>query len=163
MRRIWAGGLVDGEPIGPAPVQPGGPPIFASAMGPKSTARAARWADGNMGFSLAPNTDDHEATIATFVDAWAAEGRSERPYVSTSFWYSLGPDAEEELRAYAARYLGIFGEDAASMMASMCTAAGADAVVEAIERCAAAGMDELYLVPTSADPADLEPLLDAWG
>ena len=47
------------------------------------------------------------------------------------------------------------------MMASLCTAAGLDAVVEAIERCAQAGMDELYLVPTSADPADLAPLIDA--
>jgi alkanesulfonate monooxygenase SsuD/methylene tetrahydromethanopterin reductase-like flavin-dependent oxidoreductase (luciferase family) len=161
LRRIWAGGEVDGEPVGPTPVQPGGPPVFASAMGPKSTARAARWADGNMGFSLAPNTDDHAATIATFRDAWAAAGRSERPYLSTSFWYSLGPDADDELRRYAERYLGIFGDDTASIMASMCTAAGIDAVAEAIQRCEAAGMDELYLVPTSADPADLTPLLDA--
>ena len=161
LRRLWAGGEADGEPIGPTPVQPGGPPIFASAMGPKSTSRAAVWADGNMGFSLAPNTDDHAATIATFVDAWAEAGRTERPYVSTSFWYSLGPGADDELRRYAERYLGIFGDDAAAMMASLCTAAGVDAVVEAIERCAAAGMDELYLVPTSADPADLVPLLDA--
>ena len=44
LRRIWAGGDVDGVPVGPAPVQSGGPPVFASAMGPKSTARAARWA-----------------------------------------------------------------------------------------------------------------------
>ena len=41
-----------------------------------------------MGFSLAPNTDDHAATVATFADAWAAA--NERPYLSTSFWYSLG-------------------------------------------------------------------------
>ncbi len=163
LRRIWAGGTVDGEPIGPIPVQPGGPPVFASAMGPKSTARAARWADGNMGFSLAPNTDDHGATVAAFVDAWAEAGRRERPYVSTSFWYSLGPDATDELHAYAARYLAIFGDDAAAMMASLCTAAGLDATVEAVERCEAAGMDELYLVPTSPDPADLQPLVDALG
>ncbi|MEM9466862.1 MAG: LLM class flavin-dependent oxidoreductase [Actinomycetota bacterium] len=161
LRRIWAGGAVDGEPIGPAPVQPGGPPIFASAMGPKSTARAARWANGNMGFSLAPNTDDHTATVTSFVDAWAEAGRSERPYLSTSFWYSVGPGAAEELEHYAMRYLSIFGDDAAAMMASLCTAAGVEATLEAIERCRTAGMDELYLVPTSADPADLAPLLDA--
>lgn len=161
LRRLWAGGEVDGEPIGPAPVQLGGPPIFASAMGPKSIARAAQWADGNMGFSLAPNTDDHAATVSTFVDAWTAAERTERPYLSTSFWYSLGAGADAELRAYAERYLGIFGDDAAAMMASLCTAAGVDAVLDAIARCEAAGMDELYLVPTSADPADLVPLLDA--
>jgi len=160
LRRIWAGGDVDGEPVGPAPVQWGGPPIFASAMGPKSTARAARWADGNMGFSLAPDTDDHETSIRTMVDAWAAAGRVERPYVSTSFWYSLGDGAAAELDGYARRYLGIFGDEAAAMMASMCSAAGAEATLASIERCRAAGMDELYLVPTSSDPDHLSELID---
>ncbi len=160
LRRIWAGGDVDGVPVGPAPVQSGGPPIFASAMGPKSTARAARWADGNMGFSLAPDTDDHETSVRTMVDAWAAAGRAERPYVSTSFWYSLGDGAAAELDGYARRYLGIFGDEAAAMMASMCSAAGAEATLAGIERCRAAGMDELYLVPTSSDPDNLSELTD---
>ena len=160
LRRIWAGGDVDGEPVGPAPVQSGGPPIFASAMGPKSTARAARWADGNMGFSLAPDTDDHEASIQTMVDAWAAAGRVERPYVSTSFWYSLGDRAAAELDGYARRYLGIFGDEAAAMMASMCSAGGAEATLAGIERCRDAGMDELYLVPTSPDLDHLSELID---
>ena len=160
LRRIWAGGDVDGEPVGPAPVQSGGPPIFASAMGPKSTARAARWADGNMGFSLAPDTDDHETSIRTMVDAWAAAGRVERPYVSTSFWYSLGDNAAAELDGYARRYLGIFGNEAAAMMASICSAAGAEATLASIERCQDAGMDELYLVPTSSDPDHLSELID---
>ncbi len=160
LRRIWAGGDVDGVPVGPAPVQSGGPPIFASAMGPKSTARAARWADGNMGFSLAPDTDDHETSVRTMVDAWAAAGRAERPYVSTSFWYSLGDGAAAELDGYARRYLGIFGDEAAAMMASMCSSAGAEATLAGIERCRAAGMDELYLVPTSSDPDNLSELTD---
>ena len=160
LRRIWAGGDVDGVSVGPAPVQSGGPPIFASAMGPKSTARAARWADGNMGFSLAPDTDDHETSIRTMVDAWAAAGRVERPYVSTSFWYSLGDGAAAELDGYARRYLGIFGDEAAAMMASMCSAAGAEATLASIDRCRAAGMDELYLVPTSSDPDHLSELID---
>ena len=160
LRRIWAGGDVDGVPVGPAPVQSGGPPIFASAMGPKSTARAARWADGNMGFSLAPDTDDHETSIRTMVDAWAAAGRAERPYVSTSFWYSLGDGAAAELDGYARRYLGIFGDEAAAMMASMCSAGGAEATLAGIERCRDAGMDELYLVPTSSDPDHLSELID---
>jgi alkanesulfonate monooxygenase SsuD/methylene tetrahydromethanopterin reductase-like flavin-dependent oxidoreductase (luciferase family) len=160
LRRVWAGGNVDGVPVGPAPVQSGGPPVFASAMGPKSTARAARWADGNMGFTLAPDTDDHETSIRTMVDAWAAAGRAERPYVSTSFWYSLGDLAAAELDGYARRYLGIFGDEAAAMMASMCSAAGAEATLTGIERCRAAGMDELYLVPTSPDPDHLSELID---
>lgn len=160
LRRLWSGGEPhEGAPaIGPAPVQVGGPPIHASAMGPVSTARAARWADGNMGFTLAPTTDDHEASFAAIRDAWAAAGRSDAPRISTSFWYSLEPDASEALRDYAYRYLQVFGHEAAEMMASLCTAAGLDAVAAGLERLEAAGCDEVYLVPTTVDPAHLQQI-----
>jgi alkanesulfonate monooxygenase SsuD/methylene tetrahydromethanopterin reductase-like flavin-dependent oxidoreductase (luciferase family) len=160
LRRLWAGGAAaaDAPPIGPAPVQSGGPPIFASAMGPKSTARAAQWADGNMGFTLAPDADDHVAVFRGIRDAWNAAGRADRPRLSTSFWYSLAPDAEAALHDYAVRYLGVFGAESAEMMASMCTAAGPDRIAEGLARLEAAGCDEVYLVPTTVDPAHLSEL-----
>ncbi|MDX6276874.1 MAG: hypothetical protein QOJ72_1002, partial [Nocardioidaceae bacterium] len=40
------------EPVGPTPLQPGGPKLLAGAMGPKAMRRAARWADGISGFSI---------------------------------------------------------------------------------------------------------------
>ena len=48
MRRIWAGEPpFDGaDPVGPDPVQAGGPPILVGAMGPKSMQRASHWAQG---------------------------------------------------------------------------------------------------------------------
>jgi alkanesulfonate monooxygenase SsuD/methylene tetrahydromethanopterin reductase-like flavin-dependent oxidoreductase (luciferase family) len=48
MRRIWAGEppFPGADPVGPPPVQPGGPPLIAGALGPKAIGRAARWADG---------------------------------------------------------------------------------------------------------------------
>jgi alkanesulfonate monooxygenase SsuD/methylene tetrahydromethanopterin reductase-like flavin-dependent oxidoreductase (luciferase family) len=160
LRRLWDGGAPHegAPPVGPAPVQVGGPPIYASAMGPKSSARAAQWADGNMGFTLSPNTDDHEAGFGAIRDAWTAAGRTEAPRLSTSFWYSLEPDADEALRAYAYRYLEVFGHDGAEMMAGMCTAAGLDAVAEGLDRLEAAGCDEVYLVPTTVDPTHLADL-----
>ncbi|MEQ8840594.1 MAG: LLM class flavin-dependent oxidoreductase [Acidimicrobiales bacterium] len=160
LRRLWRGGAAHaGAPaVGPAPVQAGGPPVYASAMGPKSTARAARWADGNMGFTLAPTTDDHATSFAAIRDAWTAAGRTDPPRVSTSFWYSLDADAGTRLHDYAVRYLEVFGADAAEMMAGLTTAAGIDAVAEGLERLAAAGCDEVYLVPTSTDPAQLHEI-----
>jgi alkanesulfonate monooxygenase SsuD/methylene tetrahydromethanopterin reductase-like flavin-dependent oxidoreductase (luciferase family) len=156
MRSIWAGHAFHGSQVGPAPVQPGGPPIFASAMGPLSTARAARWADGNMGFSLSPNHDDHGAVVDSFRTAWSAAGRVDPPYLSTSFWYSVADDPEQELNDYAHRYLAVFGEQAATWMASQCTAAGPEALKDAVGRCADGGFDELYLVPCSTALRDLE-------
>ena len=48
MRRIWAGEppFEGADPVGPPPVQPGGPPLVAGVMGPKALARAAQWAVG---------------------------------------------------------------------------------------------------------------------
>jgi alkanesulfonate monooxygenase SsuD/methylene tetrahydromethanopterin reductase-like flavin-dependent oxidoreductase (luciferase family) len=160
LRRLWAGGARhEGAPgIGPRPLQVGGPPVHASAMGPKSTARAARWADGNMGFTLSPDTDDHVAAFGAVREAWVEAGRTEKPRLSTSFWYSLEPDADQALHDYAYRYLEVFGAESAEMMASMCTAAGADRMAEGLARLEAAGCDEVYLVPTTTDPAHLHDL-----
>jgi alkanesulfonate monooxygenase SsuD/methylene tetrahydromethanopterin reductase-like flavin-dependent oxidoreductase (luciferase family) len=157
MRRLWAGGEPhEGAPsVGPPPVQSGGPPIYSSAMGPKATARAAQWADGNMGFTLGPNTDDHESTFSAIRRAWVEAGRTQLPRVSTSFWYSLDADAGPALRDYAYRYLEVFGHEGAEMMAGLTTAAGIDAVAEGLQRLEDAGCDEVYLVPTSTDPAHL--------
>lgn len=157
LRRLWAGEPLAGDdaPVGPRPVQAGGPPIHASAMGPLSTARAARWADGNMGFTLAPNTDDHESGFGAIRAAWAEAGRSEPPRLSTSFFYSVDADAGAVLHDYAYRYLRVFGDEVAEMMASMTTAAGLDAVTDALARLESAGCDEVYLVPTSTDPGQL--------
>ena len=53
IRRIWRGDERSGAAwVGPPLVQEGGPRVLASAMGPKSLARAARWADGISAFTL---------------------------------------------------------------------------------------------------------------
>ena len=115
MRRIWAGEppFPGADPVGPPPVQAGGPPIIAGALGPKAIGRAARWADGVDG---AWTLDGDEATVRTAFDAidaaWRAAGRNDAPHLSTSIWYALGPDAETQLRQYAYDYLKIFGEEA---------------------------------------------------
>ncbi len=158
LRRLWAGGEAhEGAPaVGPPPVQPGGPIVLGSALGPKSMARAARWADGVMGFSLSPDTEEWVLTFGAVSAAWEAAGREERPRHSTSFWYSLDPDADHVLREYARRYLGVFGDGAADMMASLTTAAGPERIATALGRLNEAGCDEVYLVPTTIDPGHLD-------
>jgi alkanesulfonate monooxygenase SsuD/methylene tetrahydromethanopterin reductase-like flavin-dependent oxidoreductase (luciferase family) len=162
MQRVWAGEApIDGvSPVGPAPVQAGGPPLYSGALGPKATARAAQWAEGIAGFLLDPIGNDHAATFKTATDAWAAAGREDKPRQVTSFWYSLAPDGPERLHAYATRYLGIFGADFAAAMADGCTAHSAAAVRDGIARLADAGCDELILVPTSTDFDELDRLVD---
>ncbi|MCU0268128.1 MAG: LLM class flavin-dependent oxidoreductase [Acidimicrobiales bacterium] len=165
LRRAWAGEEPgpDLHPVGPSPVQPGGPPIYAGAMGPRAIARAARWATGISGFLLDPLGEDVAGTIRMIDAAWADAGRADRPRHVTSFWYSLDPDGAEVLRAYAARYLGIFGPELADAMAASCSAWSAERVREALVRLADAGFDEVLLVPTTADPAELDRVASLVG
>ena len=158
MRRVWAGEapFPDMAPVGPAPVQAGGPPLYSGALGPKAIARSARWADGICGFVLDPIGDDHRATFERIEQAWSEAGRAERPRHVTSFWYALGEGAQARLSDYARGYLAIFGADAARAMAGLTTAWSAERVLDGLGRLADAGCDELQLVPTSADPDEVD-------
>ena len=165
MRRIWRGeAVVDGvPPIGPTPVQPGGPPIYTASMGPKSLARSAKWADGLAGFSLGPDPDEVRSTFAAVREAWTAAGRTEAPALTTSSWYSLADDGADRLHRYASEYLSTFGPDAAKAMADLCRLSDAGALRDAIAGLAEAGCEEFVLVPTSGDLDELDRLLAAIG
>jgi alkanesulfonate monooxygenase SsuD/methylene tetrahydromethanopterin reductase-like flavin-dependent oxidoreductase (luciferase family) len=162
MRRVWTGEppVAGINPVGPLPVQPGGPPLYSGALGPKATARAAQWAAGVAGFLLDPISQDHAATFGTVNAAWEKAGRAEPPRHVTSFWYSVSDDGAIQLKDYASRYLAIFGEEFGGAMADACTASSAGVVTDAVKRLEDAGCDELILVPTSADLGELDRLID---
>jgi alkanesulfonate monooxygenase SsuD/methylene tetrahydromethanopterin reductase-like flavin-dependent oxidoreductase (luciferase family) len=162
IRRVWAGrppfpGL---SPVGPPPVQPGGPPIYSGALGPKAIARSAHWAEGVCGFLLDPLGEDVEGTFRGIEAAWRDAGREERPRHVTSFWYALGDGGEDRLKAYARGYLGIFGDELAAAMAASCSAFGPSRLRDALARMEDAGCDELLLVPTSPSVDEIAHLLD---
>jgi alkanesulfonate monooxygenase SsuD/methylene tetrahydromethanopterin reductase-like flavin-dependent oxidoreductase (luciferase family) len=159
MRAVWRGEPpFDGaDPVGPPPVQAGGPPLIAGAMGPKSVARAARWASGVDGaWTLDGDAAAMRDAFTMIEDAWRDAGRSEPPHRSSSIWYALGDGAEERLRGYARRYLQIFGDDVAGWAAGAVTCFTPDALRDAVDAAAAAGADEFFLVPTTADPRELD-------
>ena len=157
IRDLWAG-AVAGEgldPVGPRPIQTH-VPILSGSMGPKSTARAAHWADGIAGFVMDPSPHELTQAATLAVNSWEAAGRSTSPTLWTSCWVALGDDAAPRLFAYARKYLGVFGADFADALAAMCTVAGEDHLLAALDNAAAAGYEEIQLVPTSSDLAELE-------
>jgi alkanesulfonate monooxygenase SsuD/methylene tetrahydromethanopterin reductase-like flavin-dependent oxidoreductase (luciferase family) len=163
LRRIWSGepALPDTAPVGPPPHQHGGPPLWIAAAGERPLRRAARWAEGLAGFSLGPGAEELDRVFRSAEQAWRDAGREKPPHLATSFWYALGDDAASRLGDYAARYLGVFGEGPARALASQCRAAGQTALRESLTLAREAGADEVILVPTSADPDELERTLDA--
>jgi len=167
MRRVWAGEPpFDGaDPVGPPPVQAGGPPLVAGVMGPKALARAARWAQGvdDASTVTAMNADVLAGVVGRVRDAWTAAGRTERPHVSASIWYALGDGATDRLHAYVFDYMRLMGDDLARAFAGSATCTTAGELVRSVRAAEDAGCDELFLVPTTADVTELARTRDALG
>lgn len=63
------------RPVGPAPVQPGGPPLFVGSIGPKTIRSAAAWADGLAGTTLDLDVAKQNELFDVTRDAWARAGK----------------------------------------------------------------------------------------
>lgn len=151
MRKVWRGEPpFDGaDPVGPTPVQGDRIPIYAGSMGPKSMARAAKWADGVYAPALTGAREENDFMFKMARDAWAENGRADKPYLITSFWYSLAPNAQQELRQYVYDYMKTAGHEMAEGIAGSMTRHTPEAVKEAIENARAAGADEVILLPST--------------
>jgi alkanesulfonate monooxygenase SsuD/methylene tetrahydromethanopterin reductase-like flavin-dependent oxidoreductase (luciferase family) len=164
LRRLWGGGLIDdtgggegdgdagGHRVGPTPVQPGGPRLLCSGTGPRSLARAARWADGLSSFALEAAPAEVTSVYALADAAWADAGRAERPRRVTGTFAALGPGAESTLHAYARRYLDVFGTELAAVLAAAMPVHTDEALHTFLTDLAAAGCDEVILVAADNDP-----------
>ena len=159
MRAIWRGEPTepDADPVGLRPSRAGGPPIFAGVMGPKAFARAAQWADGVYVWS--GNGEKQEiARFLQLADAsWDAAKRATAPRKIGGFWLSLASgDAQAKLSSYVFDYTRVFSDAAGRAMAKMVTRSTPDAVREALDNLEAAGCEECFLVPATAELAELE-------
>jgi alkanesulfonate monooxygenase SsuD/methylene tetrahydromethanopterin reductase-like flavin-dependent oxidoreductase (luciferase family) len=165
MRRTWAGEppFPGAAPVGPRPIQAGGPEILSGSLNPASIRRAARWADGVCGFSFQPSAEEVAAGFEAARHAWREVGRAKPPRLVTSCWFALDPDGRAAMDAYVGRYLGIFGSDLAAEMARQCTTTSAAALSRVIREIADAGADELILVPTTGDPDCVDRVADLIG
>lgn len=158
LRRLWAGKspFDDADPVGPHPVQPGGPEILAGAMGPKGMARAARWADGVSGFALTADGAEMAAAVELADRAWTDAGRDTAPRKISGCFSVLGTrDDQGVLQAFTYDYLAIFGTSIARSLADSAPVWNADRLNQALDDAEAAGVDEFILVPGTTDPACL--------
>ncbi|MBB5912187.1 alkanesulfonate monooxygenase SsuD/methylene tetrahydromethanopterin reductase-like flavin-dependent oxidoreductase (luciferase family) [Nocardia transvalensis] len=162
LRSLWAGTPPsDGaDPVGPPCVQPGGPPVLAGALGPKSLARAAQWADGVVSFSVGGSPQEIAWSADAARRAWADAGRDEPRLVSGCFYVLGVPEPERVLRDFTSEYLAFLGPESASGAAAAMQTYDADALRRTLDAAEAAGLDEFILVPGSADLAVLESTLE---
>ena len=81
MKRVWAGEKITESvlPVGPSPVQAGGPQLLVGTIGPKTVRSAAAWADGMAGTILDLDVAKQNELFDVARTAWADAGRSETP------------------------------------------------------------------------------------
>jgi len=164
LQRLWAGHPpFDGaDPIGPVPVQHGGPELLAAAMGPKSLARAAQWADGISGFAIDADGTAMAAAVANTNRAWTDAGRTQAPRHVTGCFFVLGTsDDKGVLQAFTYDYLAVFGDRFARAMADVAPVWSVERLDQVLDEAEAAGVDEFILVPGTTDPACLSAITAA--
>jgi alkanesulfonate monooxygenase SsuD/methylene tetrahydromethanopterin reductase-like flavin-dependent oxidoreductase (luciferase family) len=160
MKQVWAQHeLIAGAgPIGPAPTLAQGPNILAGAMGPKSIERCSKWADGLYAWSGNAETKEWENTFSMAEAAWDRSERASKPYRLGGFWYTLADNGQQKLYDYVYEYLAIAGDEIATMMAKSVHRSSQDSVKQALDNAESAGCEELFLVPATAEIAEIDRL-----
>lgn len=164
MKRVWAGEKVTESvlPVGPPPVQVGGPPLLVGTIGPKTVRSAAAWADGMAGTILDLDPVKQNELFDVARTAWADAGKP-RPHLATSFWFALGDrdEARAQVHRHLRRYMNWIPGEYVDAMAPATGFAGTEddllAVLEQFERI---GTDEVHLIPTSSDVEQLTRIAD---
>lgn len=165
MKRVWAGEKVTESvvPVGPAPVQAGGPDLLVGTMGPKTVRSAASWADGLAGTTLDLDTEKQDELFEVARQAWANAGKP-KPQLATSFWFAIGDDAAEaraQVHRHLLRYMNWIPGSVVDAMAPGTGWAGDDDDLAAVLRkFADIGTDEVHLIPTSSDIDQLRRVAD---
>ena len=168
MRRVWAGEKVTEatRPVGPAPVQRGGPEILVGTMGPRTVRDAAGWADGLAGVTLDLDTEQVGSLFDLARDAWRDAGRGS-PRLTTSFWFALDDgdgSARTQVHAHLRHYMNWVPERFVDAMAPTTGFAGTPGQLhETLRRFEDLGADEVQLIPTGSDPAQVERVAELLG
>ena len=164
MRRVWRGDpVVEGAfPVGPAPVQEGGPKLLAGSLTVESIEVASKWADGLCGFSFGPARTEMDLQFEAARRSWRARDKP-APWLGTGFWYALGPNARSQLEAYLDRYLNFMAPLARESVKQICIATTPQALKEALRQAEDAGANDVLLVPTTSDPDDVHRVADIIG
>jgi alkanesulfonate monooxygenase SsuD/methylene tetrahydromethanopterin reductase-like flavin-dependent oxidoreductase (luciferase family) len=160
MRAVWAGeprGYAG--PIGPAPVQKGGPPLL---IGGGSPAAFRRMTEFGVGWILGAGGPDAFAAAADQArDAWRAAGREGKPRLAAIGYVSLGDDAVEHAQRYLGSYYSFVGDFVDRIVAGALTTE--QMVADTIAGFTAAGCDELILFPCNSDVRQVALIADAAG
>jgi alkanesulfonate monooxygenase SsuD/methylene tetrahydromethanopterin reductase-like flavin-dependent oxidoreductase (luciferase family) len=153
VREVWAG-----EEMGPRTDSQ--PRVLVGGSVAASFERAARYGDGWIAAGAPP--DQFAEWREQFEGAWSQAGREEAPQSAALAYFSLGDRAEEEARDYLTDYYAWLGEEVAGFIADS-AAKDPETARQYVTAFEQGGCQELFLFPSSSDPAQVDLLADALG
>jgi alkanesulfonate monooxygenase SsuD/methylene tetrahydromethanopterin reductase-like flavin-dependent oxidoreductase (luciferase family) len=140
--------------IGPAPSRPGGPRLLVGGSSGEAFARMARYADGYAHGGGPPRAFAGAAAKARA--AWSAFGRPGKPLLWGQAYFALGD--QDRGAAYLRDYYAFTGPFAERIAAGQLV--NPRAIRDFIRGYEEEGCDELVLLPTVSDIAQLERLAE---
>jgi alkanesulfonate monooxygenase SsuD/methylene tetrahydromethanopterin reductase-like flavin-dependent oxidoreductase (luciferase family) len=165
MKRVWGGEKVTESvvPVGPPPLQAGGPELLIGTMGPKTVRSAAAWAVGVAGTTLDLDVVKQNELFDVARKAWAEAGKP-KPHLATSFWFAIGDDTEEarvQVHRHLRRYMNWVPSRVVDAMAPTTGWAGnEDELLDVLHEFEGIGTDEIHLIPTSSDLDQVRRIAD---
>jgi alkanesulfonate monooxygenase SsuD/methylene tetrahydromethanopterin reductase-like flavin-dependent oxidoreductase (luciferase family) len=158
MKRVWSGQPLaeDIGPIGPPPVQPGGPELLIGGYSPAAIQRIRRWGEGFIAGGAPPPMARQGYELAK--QAWNDAGRAGTPRFVTAMYWGLGPNAAERVGAYIHNYYAFAGPMADQIAGSVPSTP--EAVKGAIQAFADIGADELICWPCIPDLEQVDRLAE---
>jgi alkanesulfonate monooxygenase SsuD/methylene tetrahydromethanopterin reductase-like flavin-dependent oxidoreductase (luciferase family) len=143
--------------IGPAPAQPGGPPILVGGLSGPAFARMAAHGDGFIHAGGPPRAFAKAAEEARA--AWADAGRPGEPPLWGMAYFAIGQEVEEQGRQYLLDYYAFTGSFAQRIADGLLTTRlELRAFVQGYED---AGCDHLLLFPAVAEAGQFDRLVAA--
>jgi alkanesulfonate monooxygenase SsuD/methylene tetrahydromethanopterin reductase-like flavin-dependent oxidoreductase (luciferase family) len=156
LKRVWSGQPLSESvgPIGPAPIQQGGPELLIGGRADVALKRIARWATGYLSSESSPQRAlSHYQRVEAF---WKAAGRDGRPRFVGITYFGLGRGAKEHIQTYLREYYAFRGSAAETIVNA---ASSTPAMVkETLRKFADIGMDELLFWPCLARLDQIERL-----
>lgn len=161
MDQIWSGQPLskDVGPIGPAPVQQGGPELLIGGNSPAAIQRVARWGNGFIVGGGGPDAARQGYSVA--LEVWQTAGRPGKPRLVGGMYFGLGPNAAEQAADYIHHYYAFAGP-IGDMIANNVPSTP-EAVKAGIQAFADIGMDELVLWPCIPDLEQVDRLAELVG
>lgn len=169
MRWVWSGDhFADTvRPVGPPPVRPDGPVLLVASQGVQAARSGATWADGVVHTVLGPGEPELvelEEVFEAAVEEWTSQGRP-RPRLIASFWFALEETAPHGARAQVGEHVRDYVDwTSASFVEGLLPRAGftgtAAELADLLGRLEDLGADEVHLLPTSLDVAQVAVLAE---